>query len=96
MIDGLLAQMNYICFLKSKRLISGTALKVFEYDLERTVNNRDCLCYLWNLYHWSVELGKQCPFSYLVDYAKKKMSKEERSRFESKSPSGVFIMRLNF
>lgn len=95
-MDGFLANMNYILFAESAHLIGGKTLKIFEYDLERTVNDKDCLCYLWNLYHWSAKLEKQCPFSYLVEYAKKNMNEEERARFESDVPSGFFVKRLSF
>ena len=96
LFDGFLAHMNYICFLKSKRLMGKKTLKIFEYDLERTISNEDCLCYLWNLYHWSADQNIQCPFSRLVELAKENMSEEERAQFESNVESGFFVKRLEF
>ena len=95
-MDDFLAIMNYVLFARSVHLIGERTSRIFEYDLERTVTNEDCLCYLWNLYHWSAKRNKQCPFSYLISYAKENMDEQRRAQFERKEPSGIFVKRLNF
>lgn len=96
-IDNFLSHLNYICFLKSKNLLSKSEFEIFEYELDRSVNNRDCVCYLWNIYHWSNRNKKKCSFAFLVNYLKSKMPKEELSSFESINPKGgQYIKYLNF
>ncbi len=96
-IDDFLALMNYICFLERKRLIGKRAAKIFEYELIRTIKNPDCLCYLWNLYHWCISKNKKCPFAYLIEYAMVEMSEEKRKAFESNNEAVSGYRRyLNF
>lgn len=96
-MDDFLAQFNYICFLLDKKYIGKKEFEMFEYELGRITNNYDCLCYLWNLYHWSLSQNKKCSFSYLISFIKMQMSKEEIIRFESsKEEISGFTKYLNF
>lgn len=96
-IDDFLAHFNYICFLLDKKYIGKKEFEMFEYELGRIANNYDCLCYLWNLYHWCLSQNKKCSFSYLISFIKKQMSKEKITRFESsKEEMSGFTKYLNF
>ena len=86
LIDDFLAQLNFICFLKSKRYISKKEIELFEYELNRTITNGECLCYLWNLHHWSKRNDKKCSFAYLIEYAKEQMNESEKEAFDSPDP----------
>lgn len=96
-IDNYLSQLNYICFLKTKKLISYDEFEIFEYELDRSIKNEDCVCYLWNIYHWSKFNKKKCSFEFLIDYLKSKISHDELSIFEnSDEKAGRYIRHLNF
>ena len=94
--DAFLSQMNYICFLKEKKLIRKGALEIFQYELERVATNPDCLCYLWNISHFSERLGKPSPFPYLTEYVRRRMDDATRKRFDSNGESEGFFKRLKF
>lgn len=96
-IDNFLSHLNYVCFLRAKKLLSKKEFEIFEYELYRSVTNYDCKCYLWNIYHWSRKNNKKSSFAYLIEYLKSKINKAELELFESdKTVNKYFKKYLNF
>ena len=96
-IDAFFSQIDYICYLKSKKLLSDDNFQIFKYEVLRVCNNYQCKCYLWNLYHWSKLNSSKCSFDYLIRFLKTRFSEDDLNRFEnSNSQISGYDKYLNF
>lgn len=66
--DKVFAYFDYLCYLKSKRVLSRDEFRIFEYRLIRLTNNQSFLDYMFNLYHFSMKNGTDISFYYLLKY----------------------------
>ena len=71
-VDRTLAHFNYICYLKSLGIFHKKDMKVFEYALQRLLDNEHICNYLHSLSLWTEILGVSCSYKHLIDYGKKK------------------------
>lgn len=71
MIDKTLSHFSYICYLRKRHVLQKKDMYVFEYELRRLADNVHIQNYLYSLYHWSSQLGVNCSFGYLIEYALK-------------------------
>lgn len=96
-IDALFSQIDYVCYLHRKGLLSDTDLSIFQYALTRICSNYQCQSYLWNLYHWSTFNDTECSFDNLVNYLKTQLGTYALKKFEhtSAEESG-YIKVLSF
>lgn len=67
-IDKYLSFLSYICYLKSKKHISNSEFKFFEYKVNRAINSSDVKSYLSFLGGFSSLNHSNCSFCYLIDY----------------------------
>lgn len=96
-IDAFFSQINYVCYLQNKKLLSDNNFQIFKYEILRICNNYQCKCYLWNLYHWSKRNNSNCSFDYLIKYLKTQFSIEALNKFEnSNSNISGYVKYLNF
>ncbi len=70
-IDRMLTYLSYLLYLKKFRVIDLDGWRFFQYNLERTVGNRQIQAYLFNLYHFSNRFGTYFPYSLILEYGKK-------------------------
>ena len=97
-VDKTLSYFSYICYLKSRGIITKKELCFFQYELDSIFRNHQVQDYLYNLYHYSNGLGIAMTFKYLFDYGKKeKIFIEEMYDKESyKDESNYFHKYVNF
>lgn len=96
-VDAFLSQIDYICYLLFRELISDDEFQIFKYEVARVCNNKQCQAYLWNLYHWSKRNGLKCSFDNLIKYLKTQLTDEELNKFESNQPQiSGYNRYLNF
>lgn len=72
MIDKTLSHFSYICYLRKKKLLKKSDIKIFDYELRRLLDNEHIANYLYSLYHWSKHLNVNMPYIYLVKYGVRK------------------------
>lgn len=72
MIDKTLAHFSYICYLKKKKSLKKSDIKIFDYQIRRLFDNRHIRNYLYSLHRWSKSLNVSMSFKYLVEYGIKK------------------------
>lgn len=97
-VDKTLSYFSYICYLKSRWIITEKELYFFKYELERILRDEQVQDYLYNLYHFSIKIGVPMTFKYLFDYGKKKkiFDKEMYDKESYKSENTHFHCYLNF
>lgn len=71
-VDKTLSYFSYICYLKSKKLITKAEFKFFEYRISRILSDKNVIDYFYNLYHYSEGIEANFSFYYLFEYGKKK------------------------
>ena len=81
-IDAFFSEMDYVCYLFKRKLLSKKDFLIFRYEVLRICKNSQCRCYLWNLYHWSKKNNTTCSFNNLIEYLKLQFSVKERKQFE--------------
>lgn len=68
-VDKLLSVCDHICYLYDNKLISDKEYEIFNYDLNRILNNKDVKAYLYNLHHWSTKtLDLKSSFNRLIQF----------------------------
>ena len=67
-IDKMLFYYSYICYLKKMKLITKKEFMFLQYEIERTLNNRQIKDYFYNLYHFANAHGVKISFEYLFEY----------------------------
>ena len=93
-VDKTLSYFSYICYLKSRRIITKKELYFFRYELESILGNEEVQDYLYNLYHYSASMGVPMTFKYLFDYGKKeKIFIEEMYDKESYKDESTYFHR---
>ncbi len=92
-VDKTLSYFSYICFLKEEKLIKKSDFKFFEYEVNRIINNKQVIEYMYNIYHFSKKFNTPITFYFLFEYATKNNILEE-DFFNEKSSS--FPHYLNF
>lgn len=70
-VDKTLSYFSYICYLKSRGVITKKELYFFQYELERILRNQQVQDYFYNLYHFSNKNGVPMTFKYLFEYGEK-------------------------
>ena len=70
-VDKTLSYFSYICYLKSRGIITKKELYFFQYELERILRNQQVQDYFYNLYHFSNKNGVPMTFKYLFEYGEK-------------------------
>ena len=76
-IDQILYMLNYICYLRTRRLISEAEFSLFEYDILRLwTDNNQFVDYMYNLYHYSMKCKVKIPFYYLMIVGKEYIPKD--------------------
>lgn len=96
-VDAFLSQIDYICYLRLRKLISNEDFQMFKYEVLRVCNNKQCQTYLWNLYHWSKRNKTKCSFDNLIEYLKTQFSESELIKFESnQTETSGYKCYLNF
>lgn len=92
-VDKTLGFLDYLCYLRNRKLIGEREFRNIEYRIIRVGYNSYALEYLYNLYHFSKRNGTRMSFSYLLGYLEEKnMIDKEFWNPESK----VFDQHLNF
>jgi len=91
-IDTFVAYVNYICYLRNRKIIKNEEFHLLAYEIKRICVNFDMQSYLWNLYNFSKKNEKDCSFQELIDYAKS----ENIFDVDSKENETKFTKRLNF
>ena len=71
-VDKTFGYIDYLCYLRSRRLISKKEFMNLEYDVIRIGNDSSALDYLHNLYLFSKENKTAMSFSNLLEYLKHK------------------------
>lgn len=69
-VDKTLSYFSYICYLKSKKIISDDEFKFFKYEIERILFNKQVKEYFFNLFHFANKFNIPFTFVYLFDYGK--------------------------
>ena len=92
-IDRLLAFLNYVCYLRSQKIITEKEFSILQYDVERVCRSYEIQSYLWNLYHFAKNQGSFLSYKNLVEYAFEKDLLPDK--FENKK-SKYYKKRLNF
>lgn len=96
-VDAFLSQIDYICYLLFRNLLSEEDFQIFEYEVGRVCSNEQCQEYLWNLYHWAKCNKTKCSFDNLIKYLKTQFNDNELNKFESNQPQKSGYNRyLNF
>lgn len=97
-VDKTLSYFSYICYLKSRRIITNRELCFFQYELERILRNQQVQDYLYNLYHFSAKMEVPMTFQYLFDYGKKEkiFSKEMYDKESYKNTNNYFHRYVDF
>lgn len=96
-IDAFFSQIDYVCYLYSKKLLSEEDFSIFQYEVIRICTNYQCRSYLWNLYHWAKANKTKCSFDNIISILKMKLTKIEQEQFESKTEKeSGYIKILNF
>lgn len=72
MIDKTLAHFSFICYLKKKKSLKKSDMRIFDYQMRRLFDNRNICNYLYSLHHWSKKLNVSMSFKYLAEYGVKK------------------------
>ena len=91
-IDSFVAFVNYICYLRNRKIIKNEEFHLLAYEIKRICVNFDMQSYLWNLYNFSKKNRNDCSFQELIDYAKS----ENIFDVDSKENETKFTKRLNF
>ena len=68
--DKAFAYFDYICYLRFKGIITKDEFRIFEYRIQRMAYNYSFRTYFFNLYHFSVRMGRDISFYYLLNYLK--------------------------
>ena len=97
-VDKTLSYFSYICYLKSRRILTKKELYFFQYELKRILSNQQVQDYLYNLYHFSNKMGVPMAFKYLFDHGKKEkiFSQEMYDKESYKNTNNFFHRYLNF
>lgn len=91
-IDSFVAYVNYICYLRNRKIIKNEEFHLLAYEIKRICVNFDMQSYLWNLYNFSKKNRNDCSFQELIDYAKS----ENIFDVDSKENDTKFKKILNF
>ena len=67
-VDKTFGYLDFLCYLRDRKLIGEKEFRNIEYRLFRVANNRSALDYLYNLYHFSLRHNASMSFSYLYEY----------------------------
>lgn len=88
-MDKTLSFLSYICYLKSRRIISKKEFDFLKYRIVRTLRNHQVLQYFYFLYWFSKIHKVPMSFVYLLEYGEKNRlidkSFYDRSYFENKT-----------
>ena len=71
-IDALFAEVNYILYLKKYKFLKKEEYKMFEYIIQKIINNKECQNYLNFLDFYTSKKKLICAFCYLLEYYKSK------------------------
>lgn len=67
-VDKTFGYIDYLCYLRSRKLISKKEFRNMEYRIVRIGFNSSALDYMYNLYHFSKANGTAMSFSNLLEY----------------------------
>lgn len=67
-VDKTFGYIDYLCYLRDRKLISKKEFRNIEYKIIRIGFNSSALDYLYNLYHFSKANGTAMSFSNLLEY----------------------------
>jgi hypothetical protein len=92
-VDKVLSYFDYICYLYNTKNIGNDEMKILKYRISRICTSHSVQAYLWNLYHFSKKLKKECSFLNIINYGIK--NKLIRKEFTNNSID-LFEKYLNF
>ena len=69
-MDKTLSFLSYICYLRTKEIITDAEFEFFKYQLARILSDNQLEDYLYNLYHFTKKFfNVEITYKYLIDYA---------------------------
>jgi len=72
LIDKSFHYLDYVCYLRDKKLIDKKGFYIFEYEIHRACKSIQTQTYLFNIYKFSQTENAKCGFQNLINYAIKK------------------------
>ena len=105
-VDKALMYLSYVCYLKSKRIITKREFSFFEAEVLQALSNPGVIDYLFNLYHFETRKGMltskgrnnhgRFTFSHLLRYAREKNLIDKSFFYPESVELGLYHHFLNF